>query len=57
MHVWTDDPWTARRTLSELNQSIWWSLRGASLVMTSPAFDVHLDPEINQSLQLLTRGR
>ena len=55
VQVWTDDPWTARRTLSELNQAIWWSLQRASLVMTSPAFEVHLDPEINQAAQVLGR--
>ena len=57
VQVWTDDPWTARRTLSELNQAIWWSLADAKLVMTSPAFDIHFDPEVNQSLQTMGRSR
>ncbi len=53
--VWTRDPWAARRTQSDLNQAIWWGLKGAGIVIAFPQVDVHLDPPVMDSLKALGR--
>ena len=49
--LWTDDPWIARRLLSDLNERIWWALKEAGIVIAFPQLDVHFDPPIEESLR------
>lgn len=41
--VWTEDPWTAQRTLSDLHQAVWSALREAGVTIAFPQMDVHFD--------------
>jgi potassium efflux system protein len=53
-----DNPWIARRLLSELNESIWWALKEAGITIAFPQLDVHFDPEVERSLELVaSRGK
>jgi small-conductance mechanosensitive channel len=54
--VWTDDPWRARRALSNLNEAIWWELKDAGIVIAFPQLDLHLDSVVNESLQKLPKA-
>lgn len=40
--VWSNDPWNARTTKSELNEAIWWAFKRAGIVIAYPQMDVHL---------------
>lgn len=50
--VWITDPWTSRRLLSELNETIWWALKEAGITIAFPQVDVHFDREVEESLRL-----
>ncbi|HZM00678.1 MAG TPA: mechanosensitive ion channel domain-containing protein [Planctomycetota bacterium] len=52
--VWIEDPWHARRRISQLNEAIWSSLREAGIAIAYPQLDLHLDP---QALVALERRR
>jgi len=39
--VWTDDPWVAPGVRSDLNEAIWWALKGAGITIAFPQVDVH----------------
>ncbi len=52
--VWIDEPWPARRLLSDLNESIWWALKDAGITIAFPQLDVHFDPEVEKSLRLVS---
>jgi potassium efflux system protein len=54
--VWTDDPWTARRSLSNLHEAIWWELKDAGIVIAFPQLDLHLDSVVTESLQKLPKA-
>jgi small-conductance mechanosensitive channel len=49
--VWIDDPWEARRTLSDLNEAIWWALKQAGITIAFPQLDLHLDKPVEESLR------
>ncbi|MFP3853283.1 MAG: mechanosensitive ion channel family protein [Anaerolineales bacterium] len=51
--MWMDNPWHARRRLSNLNEAIWWGLKEAGIVIAFQQMDVHFDPKIAQSLAQL----
>lgn len=40
--AWVSEPWTSRRTVSNLNQSIWWKLKENSVTIPFPQRDVHM---------------
>lgn len=40
--VWSEDPWSARVTKSDLNEAIWWAFKRAGIVIAYPQMDVHL---------------
>lgn len=40
--VWSEDPWNARVTRSELNEASWWAFKRAGIVIAYPQMDVHL---------------
>lgn len=42
--VWVQDPWRARVLKSELNEAVWWALKGAGITIPFPQRDVHLKP-------------
>jgi small-conductance mechanosensitive channel len=42
--IWIDDPWTVRRTKSDLHEAIWWAFKEEGIVIAFPQLDVHLDP-------------
>ena len=52
--VWINEPWPARRFLSDLNETIWWSLKDAGITIAFPQLDVHFDPEVERSLRLVS---
>jgi len=52
--VWTKDPWSERKLLSNLNNAIWWSLKAADVTIAFPQQDVHLDAEVVDALRGLT---
>lgn len=41
--VWIEDPWIGGVYKSNLNESIWWSLKDAGIVIAFPQLDVHVD--------------
>jgi potassium efflux system protein len=45
VRVWINDPWTAVRQRSQLNEAIWWGLKEAGIVIAFPQRDVHLIQE------------
>lgn len=49
--VWTDDPWSSRRLLSQLNEAIWWALKDAGVTIAFPQQDIHLDPDVVDALR------
>jgi small-conductance mechanosensitive channel len=51
--LWIDDPWTMRRSKSELHEAIWWAFKESGIVIAFPQLDVHVDREL---LQALARG-
>ncbi len=48
--IWMDDPWLARRRLSQLNEEIWWALKQKGIVIAFPQLDVHFDSPVEASL-------
>jgi small-conductance mechanosensitive channel len=50
--VWIDDPWRMQRLRSDLNESIWWALKGAGITIAFPQLDVHLDSPIMESIEV-----
>jgi len=55
--IWIDDPWLAPQRRSQLYDAIWWSLQEAGIVIAFPQLDLHLDPPVTDSLQMLaSRG-
>lgn len=42
--VWIHDPWMARRISSDLNETIWYGLKRAGIVIPFPQRDVHVIP-------------
>jgi small-conductance mechanosensitive channel len=54
--VWIDDPWRARRYLSELLEAIWWALKEDGIVIAFPQLDLHLDSPVEQALAGLSRA-
>ena len=42
--VFMQDPWAARRMISSLNETLWWSLKEAGITIAFPQIDVHFDP-------------
>jgi len=51
--IWMDDPWFARRRLSQLNEEIWSAFQQKGIVIAFPQLDVHFDPPVEGSLQKL----
>ena len=54
--VWIDQPWSAQRRLSDLNEAIWWAFQEAGIVIAFPQLDLHLDRPVMESLQGLRRA-
>jgi potassium-dependent mechanosensitive channel len=52
--VWIEDPWHSQRALSELNEAIWWALKGAGITIAFPQLDLHLDGPVEDSLRRLS---
>lgn len=48
--IWIDDPMRHRRIRSELNHTIWRSLREARIVIAFPQLDVHFDEHVVETL-------
>jgi len=48
--VWIENPFRARAGRSQLNEAIWNALKAAGITIAFPQMDVHLDPEVVQSL-------
>lgn len=48
--VWMDNPWFARRRLSNLNEAIWWGLKEAGITIAYPQIDVHFDEAVVERL-------
>jgi small-conductance mechanosensitive channel len=49
--VWMDNPWFARRRLSDLNEALWLGLKEAGVVIAFPQLDVHFAPGVAESLR------
>jgi small-conductance mechanosensitive channel len=41
--IWIENPWDSGPYKSDLNESIWWGLKDAGLVIAFPQLDIHLD--------------
>ncbi|MGB5294395.1 MAG: hypothetical protein WBP34_05535 [Thermoanaerobaculia bacterium] len=54
--VWLEDPWAIGQYISQLNEAIWWSLKGAGIVIAFRRVDVHFDEPVVESLQGLRRA-
>jgi small-conductance mechanosensitive channel len=48
--IWMDDPWLARRRLSQLNEEIWLALKREGIVIAFPQLDVHFDAPVQGGL-------
>lgn len=48
--IWMDDPWLARRRLSQLNEEIWSALKREGIVIAFPQLDVHFDAPVEGGL-------
>jgi small-conductance mechanosensitive channel len=55
--VWSNEPWIARRLVSELNEAIWWALKEAGIVIAFPQLDVHFDPQIESKPFVASKGK
>jgi small-conductance mechanosensitive channel len=51
--IWITDPWERRVAASELYFSVWNTFRARNIVIAFPQLDLHLDPEVSQSLTAL----
>ena len=51
--IWMDDPWLARRRLSQLNEEIWLALKREGVVIAFPQLDVHFDAPVEGGLSRL----
>lgn len=54
--VWIDDPWRARRALSDLHEAVWWALKEEGIVIAYPQLDVHFDGALHDRLDRLPRA-
>lgn len=48
--VWIDDPWRMQQHRSALNEIVWWTLKDAGITIAFPQLDLHLDPEVTESM-------
>ena len=55
--VWMVDPWRLRSAQSRLAQAIWWALAEEKITIAFPQLDLHLDPEVVDSLRGLGAAR
>lgn len=55
--VWIDNAWNTRAVRSKLHEAIWWALKDAGVTIAFPQLDVHLDPPVVDSFQLLASSR
>ncbi len=49
--VWCEDPWQVQRYQDQLRQAIWDGLKEGGIVISYPQLDLHLDPELLESLR------
>lgn len=54
--VWMNDPWSAPRARSLLNQAVWWALKDADVTIAFPQLDVHFDPVVEAAMESLPRA-
>ncbi len=54
--IWMNDPWIARRAISDLHEAIWWAFKQRDIVIAFPQLDVHLDPSVTASLSQLPKS-
>lgn len=54
--VWIEDAFNIGQYISDLNETIWWNLKEAGIVIAFPQLDVHFDPPVVESLQSLRRA-
>ncbi len=54
--VWTNDPWMARRAVSDLHETIWHALADAGITIAFPQVDVHFDPVVDDTLTGLRKA-
>lgn len=49
--IWSEDPWRARNTTSELNEAIWWAFKKAGIVIAYPQMDLHVirSPDVGET--------
>ena len=48
--VWIDAPWRRNLVRSDLNEAIWWALKGEGIEIAFPQLDVHLDKSLEDKL-------
>lgn len=49
--VWIDNPWSRQSRRNDLNEALWWALEDAGVTIAFPQLDVHLDPQVVESLK------
>ncbi len=49
--LWIEDPWHARRAISDLNRAIWDAFASHRITIAFPQLDVHFDPAINDGFR------
>ena len=52
--VWVDDPWEWRPAVSAIHEAVWEALQARGIVIAFPQMDLHLDPDIGDSLRQLS---
>ncbi len=48
--VWIDAPWRTNIVRSDLNEAIWWALKGEGIVIAFPQLDLHFDESLEANL-------
>jgi small-conductance mechanosensitive channel len=54
--VWIHNPWLAPQLLSRLNEALWFALKEKGITIAYPQRDVHLDPQVGESLRRIADG-
>jgi small-conductance mechanosensitive channel len=52
IRIWIENPWRAERRHAMLNDTIWWGLKKAGIVIAFPKLDVHFDEPLTKSAGL-----
>lgn len=56
LSIWSDRPWRAPNTASQLREAIWWRFEEAGIEIAFPQLDLHFDPPVEEAFGRLPRS-